>query len=215
MNNKKSKTDILAIDAILPQTQCGLCEYSGCLPYAKAIVEDNIAINRCLPGGVTTLRQLGELLNQDITPYLAEMQKKAKPAVTAIIQEKACIGCTKCIQACPVDAIIGASKQMHTIISDACTGCELCVPPCPVDCIDIIPIAERNAQENTTLANQSRLRYQKRQDRLRRLQKERRSKHQTAKLTHTVKSTTAARQTAIQEAIARVRAKKLSSIKDK
>lgn len=127
------------LDAVLPQTQCGLCGYGGCLPYAKAMADGEAGINLCPPGGVETLHALANLLHCDPTPYEAELTEKALPPRVAIIREAECIGCTKCIQACPVDAIIGSAKLMHTIIPDACTGCELCIPPCPVDCIDLIP----------------------------------------------------------------------------
>lgn len=128
-----------SIDALLPQTQCGLCGYGGCLPYAAAMAEGKATINLCPPGGRDTLKALAAHLNQDPNPYLAEMDTKAIPPRLALIREAECIGCTKCIQACPVDAIIGSAKMMHTILLDACTGCELCIPPCPVDCIDLIP----------------------------------------------------------------------------
>lgn len=127
-----------SIDTLLPQTQCGLCGYGGCLPYATAMAKGEASINLCPPGGVDTLNALGKHLNQDASPYLDEMKTKALPPRLAIIREAECIGCTKCIQACPVDAIVGSAKLMHTIIQDACTGCELCIPPCPVDCIDLI-----------------------------------------------------------------------------
>lgn len=129
-----------AVNAILPQTQCGLCGYGGCKPYAKALCEDNAAINLCPPGGVETLKEIGRLLGKDATPYLDEMANKAKPPMIAKIRESECIGCTKCISACPVDAIIGSAKRMHVVLTDYCTGCELCIPPCPVDCIDMITI---------------------------------------------------------------------------
>lgn len=125
------------IDALLPQTQCGLCGYGGCRPYATAIVEQNAAINRCPPGGITVLQQLAALTQQDAAPHLKEMQAAQKPFAAARIREAECIGCTKCIQACPVDAIIGSAKQLHTVLRSECTGCELCVAPCPVDCIEI------------------------------------------------------------------------------
>lgn len=142
------------IDELLPQTQCGLCGYGGCMPYAEALIFENAAINLCPPGGVETLQQLGTLLNQDVTPYMDDMAAKTKPASIAIIREDECIGCTKCIQACPVDAILGGPKLMHTVITAECTGCELCVAPCPVDCIDIISIlpttlAEQNQKKST------------------------------------------------------------------
>lgn len=130
------------IDALLPQTQCGLCSYGACMPYAKAMVFEQAPINLCPPGGVETLLSLGQLLNQDAAPFIQEMSKKAKPKILAVIREDECIGCTKCIQACPVDAILGSAKQMHTVIADECTGCELCVAPCPVDCIDLLTLSE-------------------------------------------------------------------------
>ncbi|MCH9769896.1 MAG: RnfABCDGE type electron transport complex subunit B, partial [Gammaproteobacteria bacterium] len=160
----KSKID--AIDAALPQTQCQLCEYQGCRPYAEAIINNNEHINKCLPGGVKVLRKLGELTNINPNPYLTEMRAKAKPPMRAIIREAECIGCTKCIQACPVDAVIGAAKYMHTIISDACNGCELCIPPCPVDCIDLAIEPERSDKAQQQFALQNRQRYYSREARL-------------------------------------------------
>lgn len=153
------------IDALLPQTQCGLCGYGGCMPYAEALVFENAPINLCPPGGINVLKGLGELLQQDPSPYLTEMQEKAKPKMLAVIREAECIGCTKCITACPVDAILGSAKQMHTIIADECTGCELCIPPCPVDCIDMLPIAPP-ALITEAEANYYRERFNARQKRL-------------------------------------------------
>lgn len=124
------------LEALLPQTQCGDCGYPGCRPYATALVA-GAPIDRCLPGGVATLKQLANQLKQDSSPYTAAMRQKAKKPQRAIINEPYCIGCTKCIQACPVDAIIGTTKHTHTILSDECTGCELCIPACPVDCIEL------------------------------------------------------------------------------
>lgn len=161
-----NKPTINTIDAILPQTQCGLCSYGACQPYAKALVEENAPINLCPPGGVTTLKKLGELLHQDPTPYINEMEKKTKLPTRAVIREDECIGCTKCIQVCPVDAIIGASKQMHTVLSDECTGCDLCLDPCPMDCIDMMPIVVEDAATVKLQANRARQRYQSRQERL-------------------------------------------------
>src|SRR5438445_11653691 len=112
------------IDAILPQTQCGLCSYKGCMPYAEALANDEALINLCPPGGIDGLFAIADLLDKDATPFIAEMEKTAKPRSIAIIREAECIGCTKCIQACPVDAILGAAKQMHTIISSECMGCK-------------------------------------------------------------------------------------------
>lgn len=121
------------VDACLPQTQCGQCGFPGCKPYAEAIVEKNAEINLCPPGGESTVLELAELLGLEAKPLISP----EKPKRLAWIDEQKCIGCTLCIQACPVDAILGASKYMHTVIASLCTGCELCLAPCPVDCIDM------------------------------------------------------------------------------
>ena len=148
-----SKFLIEKIDQLLPQTQCGQCSYSGCLPYATAIVEQGEALNRCPPGGVKTLQALGELLQQDVTPLLKAMATSVTPPMIAAIREMECIGCTKCIQACPVDAILGSAKQLHTVINQDCTGCGLCVSPCPVDCIDMIVIDKPQYDPNRARKN--------------------------------------------------------------
>ena len=132
------------VDALLPQTQCGQCGFAGCRPYAEAIASDEAEINLCPPGGETTMIALADLLGKDPVP-LDETVAEEKPKAVAIIVEQECIGCTLCIQACPVDAILGAAKQMHTVIADECTGCELCIPPCPVECIHMQPIKEDTA----------------------------------------------------------------------
>jgi electron transport complex protein RnfB len=125
------------IDAILPQTQCGQCNYPGCRPYAEAIASGEAPINQCPPGGEAGIRALADLLGVDALPLNPENgQEKARSI--AVIDETACIGCTLCIQACPVDAILGAPKLMHTVIAAECTGCDLCLPPCPVDCIAMV-----------------------------------------------------------------------------
>ncbi len=173
--------NIDAIDHLLPQTQCGLCEYDGCRPYATAIAENNEPINKCPPGGVETLIDLATLLNQNPTPYLEDMKQKAKPASIAVIREDECIGCTKCIQACPTDAILGAGKHMHTIITDACTGCELCIEPCPVDCIDMVEIPTPSFNIKKENASRWRKRYENRNIRLERDKKERREKEKKVK----------------------------------
>ena len=129
------------IDEMLPQTQCGQCGYPGCHPYAEAIAKGEADINRCPPGGEETIRNLADLLGVDPKPLDDELEAQEGKKV-AIIDEEVCIGCTKCIQACPVDAILGAAKQMHTVIEPECTGCELCVDPCPVDCIHMVPLEE-------------------------------------------------------------------------
>jgi Na+-translocating ferredoxin:NAD+ oxidoreductase subunit B len=126
------------IDALLPQTQCGQCGFAGCRPYAEAIATGEADINLCPPGGEATVRALADLLGRDPKPLEGETRV---PSV-AVIDEQVCIGCTLCIQACPVDAILGAAKQMHTVIESECTGCELCVEPCPVDCIHMVHIPE-------------------------------------------------------------------------
>lgn len=139
----KVKEDPLVekIDAILPQTQCGQCGFPGCRPYAEAIAAGKADINRCPPGGEPGIRKLAELLGMEFKPLNAEVGQP-KPKSVAIIDENVCIGCTLCLQACPVDAILGAAKQMHTVIASECTGCELCVAPCPVDCIRMEQLAE-------------------------------------------------------------------------
>ena len=128
------------VDNLLPQTQCGQCSYAGCRPYAEAIAAGEAPINKCPPGGETTILALADLL--DVEPMELDEEAGTTPEQpeVAIIVEEDCIGCTLCIQACPVDAIMGAAKQMHTVIESECTGCELCLPPCPVDCILMVPI---------------------------------------------------------------------------
>ncbi|MBD3671190.1 MAG: electron transport complex subunit RsxB [Gammaproteobacteria bacterium] len=127
------------IDSILPQTQCGQCGYAGCRPYATAIANEEADINQCPPGGESTILALADLLGKDPKP-LSEEHGVEQPKTVAIIDEQTCIGCTLCIQACPVDAIVGAAKQMHTVIESECTGCDLCLPPCPVDCIEMVEV---------------------------------------------------------------------------
>jgi electron transport complex protein RnfB len=184
------------IDDILPQTQCGLCGYAGCRPYATAIVEHAESINKCLPGGIPTLKRLAELrhiiLHDDT---FIDMQKKTKSPTTVKIRESECIGCTKCLAACPVDAIIGASKQMHTVITDQCTGCELCLPACPVDCIELAPTSQPQNHDASFL----RTRYQKHTARLIREAKE---------LSIAAPQSLAVRKTEILEAIQRNKIKK-------
>ncbi|MDO3665771.1 RnfABCDGE type electron transport complex subunit B [Acinetobacter higginsii] len=133
---------IVQIDQLLPQTQCGLCGHrDGCLPYAKSIAEGEEA-NKCVPGGQPVADALAALLERPqlkAEPSVWDIQLDGRPQrIKAVIREDECIGCTKCISACPVDAIIGSGKLMHSILTDLCTGCELCIPPCPVDCIDLV-----------------------------------------------------------------------------
>jgi electron transport complex protein RnfB len=151
------------IDALLPQTQCRQCGYDGCRPYAQAIADGAADINRCPPGGDAVISDLARLLGRAVKPLDAACGVTKAPAV-ALIDEAWCIGCTLCIQACPVDAIAGAAKLMHTVITAECSGCELCIPPCPVDCITLLavePVAERGAR-----AAHGRSRYLARQHRL-------------------------------------------------
>jgi electron transport complex protein RnfB len=127
------------IDALLPQTQCGQCTYPGCRPYAEAMAAGEADINQCPPGGESTILALADLLGVDPKPLNPEHGEHGDKTVV-MIDEQVCIGCTLCIQACPVDAILGAAKQMHTVITSECTGCDLCIPPCPVECIHVVPV---------------------------------------------------------------------------
>jgi electron transport complex protein RnfB len=128
------------IEALLPQTQCTKCGYPACRPYAEAIADGSASYNQCPPGGQEGVARLAQLLQKPVIP-LNPANGVERPRPLAVIDEAACIGCTLCIQACPVDAIAGAAKQMHTVINDLCTGCDLCVPPCPVDCITMVDIS--------------------------------------------------------------------------
>lgn len=133
---------IAKIDAILPQTQCRQCGFSGCRPYAAAIAEGDADINQCPPGAEAGIQKLADLLGVRPIP-LNTAHGVPKPRAVALVDEQICIGCTLCIEACPVDAIVGAAKQMHTVIAAECTGCELCIAPCPVDCISMIPVGKQ------------------------------------------------------------------------
>jgi Na+-translocating ferredoxin:NAD+ oxidoreductase subunit B len=195
------------IDAILPQTQCGLCSYKGCMPYATALVNDNVAIDLCPPGGVTGLQAIAKLVNKDPTPYLAEMAAKAKPRMLAVIREDECIGCTKCIQACPVDAIVGGGKLMHTVITAECTGCELCMAPCPVDCIDMLTLAPAPAAETQQRADLARKRFNAREQRLSDKSK---TPMPTVNFSVQTNKTAQEKQSYIQEAVARAKLKKMT-----
>jgi Na+-translocating ferredoxin:NAD+ oxidoreductase subunit B len=127
------------IDAMLPQTQCGQCEYPGCKPYAQAIADGKADINKCQPGGERLVKQLADMLGREAKD---PAKQRPSPQVVVIDEEK-CIGCTKCIQVCPPDCIVGAIKKMHTVIEKDCTGCELCIDVCPVDCIDIVKLKQQ------------------------------------------------------------------------
>lgn len=153
---------IQSIDALLPQTQCGLCGHrDGCLPYAQSIVEGENA-NKCVPGGQPVADALATLLNRTKLPAeksVWPIQADGRPQrMKAVIREDECIGCTKCISACPVDAIIGSGKLMHTVLTELCTGCELCIPPCPVDCIDLVEDQQPLATDAKRITEQDDLR---------------------------------------------------------
>jgi len=139
-----------AIDALLPQTQCTRCGYQGCLPYATAISNGEAQINQCPPGGTETIIALAELTGRPVLPLNHDNGSETAPAV-AFIDEERCIGCTKCLPPCPVDAIVGAPRLMHTVLAQLCTGCELCIAPCPVDCIVMLPLLSSPAHDALTL----------------------------------------------------------------
>ncbi|MGZ8174012.1 MULTISPECIES: RnfABCDGE type electron transport complex subunit B [Methylobacter] len=145
----ESLTIIDRINTLLPQTQCGQCSFQGCRPYAEAIASGVADINQCPPGGDEGIRDLAGLLGVPFKPLNTEFGLH-KPASVAFIIEEDCIGCVKCIAACPVDAIVGAAKLMHTVIASECTGCELCIAPCPVDCIIMQPAPPSNAEKTRT-----------------------------------------------------------------
>jgi len=146
------------IDALLPQTQCTRCGYGGCLPYAEAIAAGLSEINQCPPGGAATIEALAMLLGRAPLP-LNPANGTEGPELVAQIDEEACIGCARCLPPCPVDAIVGAQRQMHTVVLALCTGCELCVAPCPVDCIAMVPRASLPAAPAAPAARDNRARH--------------------------------------------------------
>ena len=198
------------IDALLPQTQCRQCGFAGCHPYAQAIAAGRADINQCPPGGEAVIQALAALLNRAPKP-LNPKHGVHKPRQVAVIDEQDCIGCTLCIQICPVDAILGAAKLMHTVIAQECTGCELCLPPCPVNCIMLQPAQPPEwGQQRADLARHRHV------ARLARLERDRREKE--ARLRKQAVAKTAAfpsqdeLKQAIQAAVARVKAKKAALI---
>lgn len=197
---------VKAIDALLPQTQCGECNYPGCLPYAQALAQGSAPIDRCPPGGVKTMEALGQLLGVDSAPYVTTARERTRPPSLAVIREAECIGCTKCIQACPVDAIIGSGKLMHSVLTDECTGCGLCVEPCPVDCIEMVE--QETPVYNKDLARQ---RFNAREIRLLRDEQDKqqayREKRRLAVLTTDQQQDKEAKQNYILQAMARAQAK--------
>jgi len=160
------------IDALLPQTQCTKCGYPGCRPYAEAIAAGEADVNQCPPGGDAGVRKLAALLGRQAKP-LNPRNGVEQPRRVAVIDEARCIGCTLCIQACPVDAIVGAAKLMHTVVTELCTGCDLCIPPCPVDCIEMVPAIGADALWDQPRANAARGRFELRRTRLERERAER------------------------------------------
>jgi electron transport complex protein RnfB len=201
-STQNSSASMLAarIDALLPQTQCEQCGFHGCRPYAEAIARGEAEINQCPPGGAAGIEQLAALLQRPTLP-LNSTHGIEKPRTLARIVEADCIGCTKCIQACPVDAIVGASKLMHTVIADDCTGCELCVPACPVDCIVLEPMPP--GQIDAAHADAARQHFQRREARLQRLQVEREAELAARKAA----VDNAAQRNPAQEALARAKAR--------
>lgn len=178
--DKKAKNAVFTladrIDDILPQTQCGKCGYPGCRPYAEAIANQEADINKCPPGGEEGIHELADLLGVEFNPFGADIV--LKPPAVAFIDENLCIGCTLCLQACPVDAISGAPKLMHTIIAPLCTGCELCVAPCPVDCIGMLPLLREtpSREKKRAAAKAARERYRFRLERIARDKREKAEK---------------------------------------
>ncbi len=183
------------IDDVLPQTQCGQCGYPGCRPYADAIAAGVAPINQCPPGGDEVIAELALLLGKPVIP-LNSVHGAATPPAVALIDEAACIGCTLCIDACPVDAIVGARKMMHTVIAAECTGCALCLPPCPVDCIALAPTgAARDRSLQRSNAPRLRERYLRHQSRHAELEQQRRDR--------AAKSAAARKKATIAKALAR------------
>ncbi|MEO7051011.1 MAG: RnfABCDGE type electron transport complex subunit B [Rhodanobacter sp.] len=189
------------IDALLPQTQCEQCGYHGCRPYAEAIARGEAEINQCPPGGAAGIEKLAALLQRPVLPLNLD-HGIAKPRTLARIVEADCIGCTKCIQVCPVDAIVGASKLMHTVLVDDCTGCELCVAACPVDCIELVPMPLE--QIDDVHADAARTNFQRRETRLAR----ERSKREAELVARKAAVDGGSQRNPVLEALARAKAKK-------
>ena len=181
------------IDALLPQTQCARCGYAGCRPYAEAIAAGEADIDRCPPGGDATLAALARLFDRPV-PALDTSRGMPGPLQLARIDEAACIGCTLCIAACPVDAIVGAQKRMHGVLAVLCSGCGLCLPPCPVDCIALIPAGREWTASDAAAARE---RYERRRER-----------HAAASAASAHAASAAKRKAAVAAALARARARR-------
>ena len=203
---------IARIDAMLPQTQCGKCGYAGCEPYARAIATGAVEINQCPPGGEALIQELAGLLSRKHVP-LDPARGVVRPRHVARIDEPRCIGCTLCIQACPVDAIVGAPRQMHTVIVELCTGCDLCVAPCPVDCIDMVPAAGTDALWTRARMDAARARFVRRNQRLARNRSERKEMRasRTAAAAAPAILTSEQKRATIRAAVDRVRARRAAT----
>ena len=195
------------IDALLPQTQCTQCGYPACRPYAEAIASGEAGINRCPPGGNAGILKLAALLGREYAPLDPDCGIE-RPRRVAVIDEARCIGCTLCIQACPVDAIVGASKLMHTVVTELCSGCDLCVEPCPVDCIEMLPATGADAIWDRARADAARERFELRQARLDRERKERGERLAARALKAQIGPDAEKKRAIIQAAIERARARR-------
>lgn len=194
------------IDAELPQTQCTQCGFDGCRPYAEALARGESEINRCPPGGEDGMRALARLLERPQRPIDPECGEPLERPLVAVIDESTCIGCTLCIQACPVDAIVGSGKLMHTVIESECTGCELCIPPCPVDCIELAPNPDPTPPRQR--AAQFRSRYEARNRRLAHEAAERRRRRAEKRARLQGRDERARKREEIAAAVARARARR-------
>ncbi|MEW6205969.1 MAG: RnfABCDGE type electron transport complex subunit B [Pseudomonadota bacterium] len=200
------------IDDLLPQTQCTQCGFEGCLPYAKALARREADLNRCPPGGETTIAALSALLNLPKKPVDPNCGTTIERHI-ASINPQHCIGCTLCIKACPVDAIVGSSKRRHAVLAELCTGCELCIPPCPVDCIDMVFMPEFSDWDQTQ-AHAARARMQLQETRLMRQKQEQAERleakaiHKLDELDNTPSPDAAAKKAVVQAALARARARR-------
>lgn len=203
---------VQAIDNLLPQTQCQQCGFEGCLPYAKALATQEADLNRCPPGGDATITALSRLLGRPEKPLDASCGITIERHI-ASVDPQHCIGCTLCIKACPVDAIVGSSKRRHAVLAELCTGCELCIPPCPVDCIDMVFLPEFS-EWTTEQAHAARARMQTRQLRLKRQKTEQAERleakalHKLNTLDQSANPDDAAKKAVVQAALARARARR-------